>query len=385
MGPGTQAVDAASALAPHGLATPNGFCPTVAAGGFFAGGGFGLLTRSHGMACDRLRTARVVLADGRQVHCTRHNHDDLFWALRGGGGGNFGIVTSYEVEPIRISRAVNFSMIWPWDAAIDVVHAWQRWAPNAPRRLTSWMGVFMPDASAGAPAHLVVFGLWQGEVTALQQQLDELAGQIPMPPVAASVAELPYQAAMMRWWFCADLTVDQCHRIGNGEGMLPRTQHQTLRGRMFSEPMSRPAVEQYLAAFDADRRPGQSRMSLSAALAGEVNDLGRGDTAYVHRTSQFHVDFAITLPGLAPTPDDVAAAASWAGRGFDAIDPYSNHESYQNYPDPQLRDWRAAYYAENYPRLTQIKKQYDPDGVFTFDQSIDRSSPVLGPHDGSTE
>jgi FAD/FMN-containing dehydrogenase len=378
MGPGAQAVDAANALAPHGLAVPNGFCPTVSAGGFFAGGGIGLLTRSAGVGSDRLRAAEVVLADGRIVRCSADREPDLFWALRGGGGGNFGVVTRYHIDPVRISRVVNFSLVWSWDSAADLVSGWQRWAPTAPDGLTSWLGIFLPDASPGSVAQVVVFGMWQGQVADLDPQLAALTGAVPSPPLVRSVDELPYQTAMMQWWFCGDKTVDQCHRAGYGQGVLPRTPYQTLRGRMFERPMPRSAVEQFLAAFDADRRPGQTRISLSAALAGQVNRVGRTDTAYVHRTSQFHLDYTVTLNSPAPTDDDLAAAARWATNGFRTIDRYSNHESYQNYTDPRLRDWPAAYYAENYHRLKRAKRHYDPDNFFRFEQSIGRRS---GPRD----
>ena len=95
----------------------------------------------------------------------------------------------------------------------------------------------------------------------------------------AMVEPLPYQKAMMQWWFCGGLTVDQCHRAGHGGGVLPRTPFQTLRGRMFDRPMPRPAIERFLTAFDADRRPGQARVSLAAAFGGAANEPRRTDTA----------------------------------------------------------------------------------------------------------
>jgi FAD/FMN-containing dehydrogenase len=370
VGPGLQAVDAVNALAPHGLAVPNGFCPTVSAGGFFAGGGIGLLTRSHGVGSDRVRGAEVVLADGRVVRCSRHEDEDLFWALRGGGGGNFGVVTAYDIEPVPVTGVVNFSLVWSWDDAADVVSAWQRWAPAADRGLTSWLGIFLPDAAPGAVAQVVAFGMWQGDPAALDGQLAALTSRVPAAPLVRSVEPLPYQTAMMQWWFCGGMTVDQCHRTGDGGGLLPRTPFQTLRGRMFDRPMPRQAVERFLAAFDADRRPGQSRVSLAAAFGGAANEPGRRDTAYVHRDSLFHLDYTITVTTPAPSREDLARSRRWADKGFDAIDPHSNHESYQNYTDPRLRDWARAYYAENYERLTRVKRRYDPDNVFRFEQSI---------------
>jgi FAD/FMN-containing dehydrogenase len=372
MGPGTQAVDAANVLAPHGLATPNGFCPTVAAGGFFAGGGLGLLTRSLGVASDRLRSAEVVLASGRIVRCTEQEEPDLFWALRGGGGGNFGVVTSYEIDPVHLPRVVNFSLAWSWDSAAELVSGWEHWAPASPNVLTSWMGIFLPDAAPGTVAQVAVFGMWQGQQADLDPHLAELMGMVAKPPLARDVEELPYQTAMMRWWFCGDKTVNQCHRSGHNHGVLPRTTYQTLRGRMFSTPMPSSGVEDFLAAFDADRRAGQTRVSLFAALAGEVIQFGRSDTAYVHRDAQFHADYTVTLTNPTPTAEERAAAAKWATNGFVKIDRYSNGESYQNYVDPALRDWQQAYYAENYERLTKVKRHYDPDGFFRFDQGIAR-------------
>ena len=370
VGPGVQAVDAVNALAPHGLAIPNGFCPTVSAGGFFAGGGFGLLTRSHGLGSDRLVGAEVVLADGRVVRCSRHEHEDLFWALRGGGGGNFGVVTAYDIDPVPVTGVVNFSLVWSWADAADVMLAWQRWAPAVDRRLTSWLGIFLPDAAPGTQAQVVAFGMWQGDAGGLDAPLAALTAQVPAAPLARSVEPLPYQTAMMRWWFCGGMTVDQCHRVGDGGGQLPRTLHQTLRGRMFDRVMPRKAVERFLAAFDADRRAGQGRMSLAAAFGGAANEPGRRDTAYVHRTSLFHVDCTVTVTAPQPSEEDIARSVRWADNGFRVLDQFSNGESYQNYTDPRLGDFAEAYYAENYARLKRVKRRYDPDDVFRFAQSV---------------
>jgi FAD/FMN-containing dehydrogenase len=377
MGPGVQAVDACQALAPKGLAVPNGFCPTVSAGGFLTGGGFGLLSRSIGMGCDRIRSAEVVLADGRIVRASRFTERDLFWAIRGGGGGNFGVITSYEVDPLPITHAVNFSVVWTFDAAADVLRSWQHWAPTAPTGLTSWMGIFLNDASPGQVAQVVVFGLWQGTEDALVPELAKLTAGVAAPPLVTDHHTLPYQAAMMEWWFCGDKTVDQCHRVGVGGGVMPRTPFQTLRGRFFSRPMSDAAISEFLTAFDADRTPGQGRVSLSAAVAGQVNALHRTETAYVHRTSLFHLDFTSTLHSPTPTAEELAKAQAWASNGFTVLDRYGNHESYQNYTDPLLRDWQLAYYAENYPRLQLVKRRYDPHNFFRFDQGI---SGGLFPH-----
>ena len=134
IGPGAQLIDVYAALAAHGLTIPAGTCPSVGIGGHLQGGGMGLAGRQLGLACDRLRSVRIVTADGRALHCDARNHSDLFWALRGGGGGNFGIVTQFELAPHAVSQASWFVCSYPWAAAADALDAWQRLLPGAPGR-----------------------------------------------------------------------------------------------------------------------------------------------------------------------------------------------------------------------------------------------------------
>jgi FAD/FMN-containing dehydrogenase len=369
IGPGVRAVDAATALAPYGLAVPAGFGPTVSAGGFLLGGGLGLLTRSGGVGSDRLRSALVVLADGRIVSASAESEPDLFWALRGGGGGNFGVVTAYELEPIPVSTVVNFGLGWEWDSAADVVAAWQHWAPTAPDGLTSWLGLFL-DGAPGAVGRAVAFGMWQGPAAHLDPLLAQLTGAVAAAPMRRAVEELPYLAAMTRWWIPGDPAVQQCSGEAGDGGVPTGRPFQTVRGRMFDAPMPAAGIGRFLAAFAADRRAGQYRSSLSAALGGVAGRPARTDTAFVHRTARYHLDYTVKLTAPSATAADRAAADRWTTGVFDAIDPYSNGESYQNYPDPALRDWAEAYYAENHPRLREVKRRYDPDGFFRFAQAV---------------
>ena len=127
IGPGAQGVDVMATLAAHGLSAVTGNCPTVCAGGYLQGGGMGPLSRKLGVASDRLVAADVVLANGRLVRCSTSREPELFWALRGGGGGNFGVVTRFEIAPSNVTRMVTFSIMWPWAAAAS------RWSPSVVR------------------------------------------------------------------------------------------------------------------------------------------------------------------------------------------------------------------------------------------------------------
>ena len=133
VGAGTQLIDVYAGLQPHGVAIPGGSCPTVGIGGLTLGGGMGVVGRAFGLTCDNLLAADVVLADGRTVHCDAAHDADLYWALRGGGGGNFGIVTAFTFRTHPATQATLYSFHWDWSRAAKVVAAWMDWIPN-PRR-----------------------------------------------------------------------------------------------------------------------------------------------------------------------------------------------------------------------------------------------------------
>jgi FAD/FMN-containing dehydrogenase len=366
--PGVQAVDALVRLAAHGRSMVTGVCPTVCPPGFVTGGGLGFQTRAHGLACDRLLAAELVLADGRLVRTSAEEEPELFWALRGGGAANFGIVVGLEVEPVEVSRMVLFTVVWPFDRALDVLDSWHDWMASAPVELSSEIGPVLMDAASGAPPVVMMFGGFFGERDALEEALRELCAVSGAPPLQQDVTDLTYEQAMLALYKCADLAPAQRHRVGTtGEAVLPRQEYLRERHRMFDARPSRELLAEALALFAADPLPGQVRYLGVVGLGGVANQLGRTETAYVHRDTRFMVKF--TLIGE-QVGEGVAAAEQWTGRGFALLDPHSARESYLNYPDPALEDWKSSYYGENYQRLVEVKKAYDPNEVFTFPQSI---------------
>ncbi|MFI9162282.1 FAD-binding oxidoreductase [Kitasatospora aureofaciens] len=372
VGSGTQLVDVTDKLAPLGLALPGGNCPTVGVAGFLQGGGFGMLTRRHGMGCDRIVSAEVVLADGRTVVCSATQEPDLYWALRGGAGGNFGVVTQFELSPVAIGRLSLFTLTWSWDNAPEVLGAWQDWILAGPRELASNLTVLLTDAAPGAVPTVLVTGAWSGDPNALGPALDQLASAVGAAPASRTATGYSYLDAMMATYGCSTRTEDQCHRAdAYPGGQLGRGNYLLARSRMVSNRIPQIGITQLLAAFDSARAAGHTRTLNFASLGGAANDAGRTDTAYVHRDTQFLLLTADSLPTGTPGPADQAAAQAWAATGFAVIDAWSNHETYQNYPDVALPDWRSAYYAENYARLTAVKSEYDPYRFFRFGQAVD--------------
>ncbi|RSM66001.1 hypothetical protein DMH03_02360 [Amycolatopsis sp. WAC 01376] len=372
IGAGTQQAGALAALAPYGLALVSGLCPTVGSGGYIQGGGIGHQTRKYGMACDRLVSAEVVLADRRVVRASAQENPDLYWALRGNGGGNYGVVTKYTLEPVPRNSLVGYRLIWSGADTAALIENWQQWVNTAPDDLSSVL--MARTASPPSPSTMVtVSGTWYSTMDELNRRIDELVAATGVTPLNRSVWELPAQHAMTRLYGYADPTAAQGHRVGaTPEATAPRWNYYRTRCRMFGSAVPRADVEDLLAvlADPARFRTGQSRMLYFEALGGAANTRARTDTAYVHRTTKMLAGLTAELRDFAYTDEDTAACESWLADGFAVLDRHSLRESYQNYMDPALPDWRTAYYAENYPRLVRIKRAYDPHKFFRFARGI---------------
>ncbi|WP_035307024.1 FAD-binding oxidoreductase [Actinokineospora inagensis] len=371
VGAGATAVDVSVALNPYGLSTPSGLCPTVAQGGFISGGGLGWQTRLHGPASDQVTAARVVLADGRVVRASHRDDPDLLWAVRGGGGGNFGVVTEFELRPAPVTRVASFSLSWPWDLAPKVIAAWQAWIAAQPAELTSGMGVLLNDAAPDKAPITVASGAHFGTLAQAQAAVDEFVAAVGTAPLARRVEDIRYDQALMRLWGCADKTSAQCDLVQhNPEATLPRQQYIHHRSRMFTDVWPSSGIDAALTAFNADRRAGQYRWLGFLALGKNANAIPVDATAYPHRDTSFFSVYSVGLTVADPNAEEVALATAWVDAGFAAVDPHSNGHTYLNYPDPALPDWRNAYYGRNYPRLTRVKRAYDPHGLFRLPQGI---------------
>ncbi|MFF7153568.1 FAD-binding protein [Streptomyces sp. NPDC008139] len=371
VGTGVQGVDAIDALAPHGKAIIGGYCPTVAVGGFYQGGGLGVLTRSYGVGSDRIASAKVVLANGDVVTASPTQNRDLYWGIRGGGGGNFGVVTSYDITTVDVSQLAVVNLNWTFDKAADVLDGYARWSVNAPRTLSGGAFLQLFDASPGAPVNVMVFVASTGTTAELTSEVARLVALTGAPASQTPASVVPYQPLMMGFFRCA-ADVTACHRADTTPGgTLPRSAFGLQRSRFFNRLPSRSVWDNAAALFETLRVPGQAHLMEVLPLGGAVRDLRRTDTAFVHRDALFTVNFLVDI-GSPDAADSAGRAAGQAfvDNGFRVIDRQSSGETYQNFIDPELPDWRQAYYAENYPRLSAVKHRYDPHGAFRFAQSI---------------
>ncbi len=374
LGPGAQGVDIVTTLTSSGLTAVTGNCATVCAGGYIQGGGIGPLARKFGVASDQLVSADVVLPDGRIGRCSADREPDLFWALRGGGGGNFGVVTGYEITPVSVARMVSFSLTWSWAHAAEVIAAYLPWLERAPDDLTANLTVMNQNAAPGTQPTVLVSGSWLGgDPASLDPWLNELVSAVGTRPASRAADDLTYHQAMMRMFGCGTKTVDQCHRVGyNPEGMLERQGFVVARGRLLTGTMSSTAIGEALTAFQANPVAGQFRVMSWGGLGGQINRTARTATAYVHRGAQHYFNFTAGLRTDAPTQEEKAAVESWTDGGFAVAERYGDGEGQVNFIDSRLPDWRRAYYGENYGRLLRAKHSYDPFDFFRFPQGIGR-------------
>ncbi|WP_230196910.1 FAD-binding oxidoreductase [Streptomyces coriariae] len=371
LGPGVQNIDALSALKPYNRQIVTGTCATIRQGGYLSGGGIGFQVRKFGIGSDRLVSARMVLSDGRVVHASEKTHSDLFWAIRGGGGGNFGVAVDFEVRPISSPRMVYFDSLWPWAKAQEIITAWQEWCSSGSDNLGSTLTVLLRDGAPGNVPIIKIAGGYHGPPAEIEQALNELAAEAGATPGFRTVQELPYDEAMKAVYFCEQFTVAECHRVGsNPDAKIQRTPFLRERTRLLDRPMGGSGVADLLAAFEANRRAGHTGYLYFTALGGVANEVPRAQTAYVHRGAEFFVACATLLPTGQPPAEEAEAAMVWPTQAFNVIDPLSSGESYLNFPNPDLGDWRQAYYAENYSRLVSVKRRYDAPDFFRHPQSI---------------
>jgi FAD/FMN-containing dehydrogenase len=355
VGPGARLLEVYSGLAQRGLTVPAGSCPTVGVGGLSLGGGVGLASRALGTTCDNVTALTVVTADGRALSCDARTNPDLYWACRGGGGGNFGIATGFTFRTHAVRSASYFFAQFDWEDAEDVVAGWQRWGPNAPDELFSLCSL---STGSGGPV-LNVFGQYMGPASALRRALGGLTSAAS--PRSLSVGNSTYMDLILRWAGCLGESPAECRRLPYGP--FKAKSSYVLR------PMSRRGIATMTSWIE--RRQAQSSLGSGAILldsyGGVINDVPADATAFVHRDALYSCQFLAYWGGAAGAQ---SAALSWIGGFYRAMRPFVSQYAYQNYIDPDLTTWRTAYYGANYDRLVDVKAQYDPDDLFRFRQSI---------------
>jgi FAD/FMN-containing dehydrogenase len=327
-----------AALHAHGQTLPAGCGPTVGITGLTLGGGIGLLGRKHGLTCDRLVGAQVVLADGSVVDCDDNHEPELFWGLRGAGGGQFGVVTSLRFETLPEPMTTRIEAHWSDIALEQLASAWQAWAPDAPDELTANLTLV---SEPGSPVQATLFGastLDEGSTRELLQELIDGAG-------AALTIELrtglPYHQLKSTFADPRDVP-ERALRI---------------RSELFSQAIAHDTLRSVLSQLGEPRTTGRRELAFTA-MGGAYNRVAEAATAFAHRSERFLVEHIAEAA-------DPWVDCSWATAHADG-----SGRVYPNFPDPALDDWAVAYHAGNYPRLRAVKNAYDPHRFFDFPQAI---------------
>ena len=367
---GAHLIDVYAALAQYGLVIPAGSCPTVGIAGLTLGGGVGVLGRKFGLTCDNLLSSQLVLAGGDLVTCDQQTHTDLFWALRGGGGGNFGVIASFTFQAHPVSELTLFTLNWPWSHATDVVDAWQHWGPQAPDELWSNC-LLLGTTQKPSPPLVRVNGVYVGGAAPLNTLLQQLISRVGSAPASSYVYTDPLLETMMVEAGCYGESVAACHLPSqNPQGQVGRDTSQA-RSDYVGTPLPRQGIESLVNAIGSR----QSSNTLSGggigmdAYGGAINRVAADATAFVHRNALFSIQYTASWnPG--DSASTISANTSWLDATWQTMRPYVNGEAYQNYIDPNLADWQQAYYGANLARLQQVKTTYDPENFFRFAQSI---------------
>ncbi|MFI6094907.1 FAD-binding oxidoreductase [Lentzea sp. NPDC051213] len=359
VGPGVLVGGLARHLASYDRVVPCGWCPTVGVTGAVLGGGYGPLSRFYGLGADHLLAAEVVLADGRTVRADADHEPDLFWALRGAGGGNFGAVTSIVLRTRPAPALVSFCVRWPYRQATAVIEAWQRWAPDAADEINAEVALTVPDSLDEEPS-VTVFGVVVGDGAGLAGFVDRVAG------AEISLTPLTGRAAARHHTYAGEPAAEV--PLGSpppGE----RPGQRVTKSEFFDHPLPRDTIAGLVAGLVHERVEGQHRELEFVPWRGAIGRVPRHATAFVHRDARFMIRHAV-LTGRRATDGQRLAARRWATSSWALVHPHGTGHVYPNYPDPDLTEWEHAYYGSNVERLREVKRAYDPTGAFRFRQSI---------------
>ena len=331
-----------------GLAVPSGIISTTGVGGLTLGGGLGHLTRKCGLTIDNLVAADVVLADGKFVTASEFRNEDLFWALRG-GGGNFGVVTSFVFKAHAIQTDYAGPMLWDLERAPEIMAWYREFIVHATNDLSGFLAFMMVPPAPPFPEHLhnkrmcAIVWCYAGPLDKAEQVFApirrlkpafEHVGPVPHPALQ-SVFDGLYPPGL-QWYWKADFANEL-----NDDAIRAHMKHALQIPNMFS------AMHLY-------------------PINGAASEVGKDDTAWRYRDATW----AEVIIGVDPDPANKDRIVNWAKDYWNDVHPYSAGGAYVNFMMDEGEDRIRATYGENYDRLSSVKANYDPENVFRVNQNI---------------
>lgn len=333
----------------YGLAAPSGIISTTGVGGLALGGGIGHLSRRYGLSIDNLLEVDVVLADGSVVIANEQKNADLFWAIRG-GGGNFGVVTWFQFRLHPVKEIIGGPTFWPLEQAPEVMRWYRDFIRQAPRELNGWFAFLTvpPVPMFPEALHLKkmcgVVWCYCGDPAKAEQVFAPVKNF--GPPALYGIHAIPFPALQ-----------------GVFDGIYPPG-HQWYWRADFVNELSDEAIALHCKHAALMPTP-QSTMHLYP-IDGAVHDVAPGATAFNYRSS----GWASVIVGVDPDPANKAKITGWTKGYFDALHPYSAGGAYVNFMMDEGQERVQATYGENYRRLAEVKRKYDPGNLFQVNQNI---------------
>ena len=347
---GATLADLDGATQRHGLATPVGINSTTGIAGLTLGGGFGWLTRKHGMTIDSLHAADVITADGRNLRASEQDNPELFWALRG-GGGNFGVVTQFEfaLHPVGPEILAGL-LVFPFAQAKQILSRYRQFAGAAPEDLSVWVVLrqapplpFLPQNVHGKEV-VVLPIFFAGAATEGQSLIDELRAF--GNPHGEHIGAQPYA----EWQKAFD-------------PLLTPGARNYWKSHNFTE-LSDGALDSIIEY--AGKLPSPQCEIFIGHIAGAANRVPAEAMAYAHRDAKF----VLNVHGRWESTAEDRSCIDWARAFFKASAPYASAGAYVNFMTEDEGERVTAAYGSNYDRLGQLKKRFDPENVFHLNQNI---------------
>jgi FAD/FMN-containing dehydrogenase len=336
------------ALAPAHLAIPAGSCFPVGVAGHSLGGGFGLIGRPFGLACDSILSMEMVDASGQVRHVSASENPDLFWALRGGGNGNFGVVTNFNFRTSAVNMVARFGMTWnkPLPQAVKVVQAWQQWLEDLPPAITC---ILKLGKTSDGLIKVRVFGLSVQSESKLKVELARVQ-QLAGPATDVVTKSTTFLAAAT---------------LFNGDGPDYESVFQKATSDYVTDAMSEQGILTLLSGLQS--APGPIAV-LFDSYGGEINRVASDATAFAHRgNTRYSIQYTKEWTDDADTEANVEMVRTL----HTSMQPFVSGGAYVNYCDLDLKEGYAkAYWGDNLQRLKTIKAQVDPDNVFRHAQSV---------------
>jgi FAD/FMN-containing dehydrogenase len=354
--PGCTSGDVDHATHPFGLAVPFGIVSTTGVAGLTLGGGTGYLTRKHGLTIDNLLEADVVLADGSVVTASPRQQADLFWALRG-GGGNFGVVTSFLFQAHPVRQVYAGPIFWEATHAKAVMRAYRDFLPTAPEELGVFVGLkTVPSMDPFPRDHwgkraCAVIGSYDGTAADGEKALAPLLRTVPTP-IFNWMSAMPFPAMQALF-----------------DPFFPKGLQWYWKGD-FVKALPDEAIETHMA--QAARAPSELSLMHLYPIDGAVHRVAKDATAWRARDATW----SMVIAGISADPKQADALKAWGRAYWKAVHPFNLEGAYINFMmDDEAEGRVQATYGDNYQRLASIKARYDPRNLFRVNQNIQPAVP----------